>query len=409
MVFRKTYSIHDDQDLNVQTYPLQIPMSVLYASRDTYANYPPFQREQVWNDAFKFELIDSYVKGLPVAEIQISDRLDGGPGKWILDGQQRMSTLLQYIAALHADKAGEPIPTDEEGKPYFYFRLTERQEQLFFGRMVKFTHLVGVTDEILSTMFLRVQNQIPLSIAERLYATSSAVNKVTREVCQHSYFSEIYTGKTKRRQPFHAAVYPVVCEMYKPFCDLNSSRLQSYMRGSRDYLVTYDMSLKINRRLDAVLKLFHGVQSGAKSELIIQYQAIWLLEFCGADFERTAPGALVSWYRGIEQLNSELRQKGFLNLFASMVNNKTQREYWRKWLEEIVYSGDIAFPDQRAAEVQLQRVTGWLRHNGVCPECNNNHVQLFDIAQHVFRPADAHNTARLSCITSARQLKSIAV
>lgn len=407
---RKAYTIADDE-LNIQTYPLQLPMHALYASRDMYNNYPPFQRKLVWNDEFKFELIDSYVRGLPVAEIQISNRLDGELGKWVLDGQQRMTTLIQFMAAMEADKAHKPIPKDEHGRPYFYIRLTERQEYKFLNSIVKFSHLVGVDEQILSTMFLRVQNQIPLSPAEKLYATNSAANKVARAVYEHPYFSKdtgIYSGRTHRRQPFHMATYPVVIEMYRPFTEMNSTRLQVYMSGSKDNLVTSDMAYKINRRMDAVLKLFDGVASGAKSELIIQYQAIWLLEFIGVDFESTPPGALVNWYRNVEALNSRLRQAGFLNLFAQFVNAKTQREYWQKWLDEIIYATDsqLCFYDQTQALAQLQRVTGWLRHNGICQGCHDQHVKLIDVEKHIFRPSDMHSPVRQNCHTM-KQLRSV--
>jgi hypothetical protein len=232
----KNYKFADD-DLNIQTYPIQMPIHALYSSKATYANYPPFQRTLAWGDDFKYELIDSYIRGLPVAEIQISDRLDGVPGKWVLDGQQRLSTLIQFMEALEADKGHKPIPRDEHGKPFFYVRLTERQEYRFLNSIVKFSNLVGVDEKILSTMFLRVQNQIPLSPAEKLYAANSDANKVARAVYEHPYFKEIYSGRTRRRQPFPHGDVPVVIEMYKAFTEMNATRLQVYMSGSKDMLL----------------------------------------------------------------------------------------------------------------------------------------------------------------------------
>lgn len=400
----KNYVFSDDE-VNIETIPLQVPMHALYASRDIYVNYPPFQRDYVWGDDFKADLIDSYIRGLPVGDILISNRLDGiTPGKWVLDGQQRLTTLMQFMAAMMADKAHKPIPKDRDGRTFFYRRLNERQEQRFLNSIVSFRNLIGVDEKTLSVIFLRVQNQIPLSPAEKLHAASSEAQKVAQRIYEHAYFTSedgIYNGRTKRMQPFHMAAYPTVIEMYAPFADMSSPRLQINLSGAKDNLVYAGMGDTAIRRMDAVSRLFNGVESGAKPEIIIQYQAIWLLEFIGADLDNTPDGALVPWYRSIEDLNSQLRRAGFFNLFAMLPNAKTQRDYWKKWLEQIVYSAAVTFHDQREALAQLQRVTGWLRNDGICHTCNAQHTKLADVKKHIFLETDRHRPGAENCYTAS--------
>lgn len=388
------YTIQDDAAIDINSFPFQLPLHALYASREIYENYPPFQREQVWPDRFKYELVDSLVRGAYIPDILITAMPGNARLKWVLDGQQRLSVMLEFMSALEADTAHKSLPKHKDGSEYFYFRLNESQQQRFRMRMVKFTELQGANEDMLSTTFLRLQNQISLTTAEKLWASPSALRNCAVDVYSHPFFQEMYDGKTSRRQTFQMSIYPCVIEMFLPFADMPGSRLQQLAAGSRSDLVYAGMADVVRGHLDHVVKLFKGCTISAMSETIILFQAVWLLNFIGADFEHTLPGALVNWYRHVEQLNDESRAKGFMNLFAQFMGKKVQRHWWTKWLDEIVYGGMVALKDENRSLAQLQRFTGWLRADGICPSCNAHHTRLVDVEKHVFRPADAHNPLR---------------
>lgn len=62
---------------------------------------PKFQRRAVWKAGAKSYLIDSMHKGLPVPLVFLRERLDLGSGQTIrevVDGQQRLRTVLSYVA-----------------------------------------------------------------------------------------------------------------------------------------------------------------------------------------------------------------------------------------------------------------------------------------------------------------------
>lgn len=395
------YTISDDSNIDINSFPFQLPLHALYASRATYENYPPFQREQVWPDRFKFELIDSLVRGAYIPDILIT-AMPGNPAlKWVLDGQQRLSVMLDFMAALEADTSHKPLPRHKDGSEFFYFRLNEGQQQKLRQRMVKFTELQGATEDLLSTTFLRLQNQISLTTAEKLWASPSALRNVAVEVFVHPFKERMYDGRTARKQTFQMAIYPCAVEMFKPFAEMAGTRLKDLAAGSRSDLVYAGMADVVRGRLDHAMKLFDGCKISAMSETIILYQAIWLLNFIGVDFAATRPGSLVDWYHKVERLNDESRAKGFMNLFAQFSGKKVQCHWWAKWLDEIVYGGLVELKDEQKSLAQLQRFTGWLRADGICPGCNAQHTRLIDVERHVFRPADAHNPHRApECIQS---------
>src|SRR5216110_1129309 len=77
-----------------------------------YDNYPAFQREKVWPYRMKQSLIDSILRGFPIPELLVHCR-DGQC--YIVDGQQRLSTIFEYLAdgfptsRLKEDPCLEPI------------------------------------------------------------------------------------------------------------------------------------------------------------------------------------------------------------------------------------------------------------------------------------------------------------
>jgi hypothetical protein len=75
----------------------------------TLAIRPPFQRKPVWTAKQKCSLIESILLKLPVPEIFVQRTVsnDGSTGYAVVDGQQRIRTILQFIGA-------ETDPDEEE-------------------------------------------------------------------------------------------------------------------------------------------------------------------------------------------------------------------------------------------------------------------------------------------------------
>lgn len=387
---RRMYAITETEEFEGQSIPFQVPLHALVDSQSEYANYPDFQRDgHIWPERYEYELIKTLVLRGYVPPILVCKRLDGKPGKWVIDGQQRLQTMLRFVAALKADLAHKPIPRDETGSHYFYFRISQRQQELLLSSMIKFEELQKVTPSLLARTFLSLQNQVSATTAEKLWASPSKLNSAVKDVYNFSpFFQEVYTGRTRRKQPFQMAAYPVIIEMFKPFTDLDGSRLKLLMDGRKDSLVHDGIEDRVIDNLAHASRLFEGVKVAAMTEAIIMYQCVWLLKFIGCNLEETRTRALTPWYRTIEKLNAESRAAGFMNLFAQFVNRKTQMHYWRSWIEDIVYGNLIAGGQETAVLAQMQRLTGWLRQDGICEACKEQHVQLTDMNKHVFRPAD---------------------
>src|SRR6266566_5280740 len=80
---------------------------------------PPFQRKPVWTAKQRSFLIESILLNVPIPEVyvQVSQAEDGSEEFGVVDGQQRLRTILQFI--------GIEKEQDREGDDNNRFALTE--------------------------------------------------------------------------------------------------------------------------------------------------------------------------------------------------------------------------------------------------------------------------------------------
>lgn len=81
-------------------------LNSMYKDKELIIN-PDFQRYFRWNDFQKSRLVESILLGIPIPPIFVSQRNDG---KWeVIDGLQRLSTILQFMGSLF-DADGNRYP-----------------------------------------------------------------------------------------------------------------------------------------------------------------------------------------------------------------------------------------------------------------------------------------------------------
>lgn len=96
------------KEIVVDAYPMSIgEMMNLYKDNELDV-HPEFQRFFRWDDEQKTRLIESILLGIPIPPIFVAQRIDG---KWdVIDGQQRLSTVLQFLQVLKKDNGEKYTP-----------------------------------------------------------------------------------------------------------------------------------------------------------------------------------------------------------------------------------------------------------------------------------------------------------
>ena len=112
---------------------------------------PDFQRKFVWTHEHQEEFIDTVLKGLPFPEIYVcEDKVDirnMRTTRSVIDGQQRLTSLRNYIEGKH-DEHLTKIPN--------YRELTNTQKQEFLSYQIVMRDIGKVDEETMREIFRRI-------------------------------------------------------------------------------------------------------------------------------------------------------------------------------------------------------------------------------------------------------------
>lgn len=114
---------------------------------------PEFQRKYVWTQEHKEEFIDTMLKGLPFPEVYLAQQgIDIEKvisREVIVDGQQRLTTIIQYI--------DEPDGSNEFGKTVPKFKdLKDEDRNDFLNYNVVFRDLGDINGDLIKEIFRRI-------------------------------------------------------------------------------------------------------------------------------------------------------------------------------------------------------------------------------------------------------------
>ena len=100
--------IEKRREMIVDSYPMSIG-EIVNLYKDGELNvHPEFQRFFRWDEEQKTKLIESILLGIPIPPIFVSQKLNG---IWdVIDGQQRLSTILQFMQVLKDDRGVDAEP-----------------------------------------------------------------------------------------------------------------------------------------------------------------------------------------------------------------------------------------------------------------------------------------------------------
>lgn len=147
---------------------------------------PPFQRKLVWNSEHKEKFIESLLMGLPIPEIYIAqsgidvEKIE--TQEVVVDGQQRLSTIIQYI--------DEPEDSNEFGNIVPKYKNLENKGD-FLNYTIVIRDLGDISSETIKEIFKRINsthyglNQIELHNAiydgKFIYTAKEILEEITAE------------------------------------------------------------------------------------------------------------------------------------------------------------------------------------------------------------------------------------
>lgn len=130
-------------------------------NRDELILRPEYQRKIVWPQEAKESLMESILKGYPIPEIYLeySTDADGNQTVAVVDGQQRLSALLEFLSNKYSLKTlDDPNFADKK-----FEELPEEVRTKFFQYTFPIRKLLNLEDETVREIFARV-NRVNMTL-----------------------------------------------------------------------------------------------------------------------------------------------------------------------------------------------------------------------------------------------------
>ncbi len=190
---------------------------------------PAFQRRLVWTNKDKEFFIDTVLKRYPFPEIFIctGESVAGKSARkrWLVDGQQRLTTLLAYYHGSEKDILCKTVPT--------FNSLSDEEQVVFLDTTVAVRDLGSVDDDRLKEIFTRINStDYSLTSMERRNARfSGAFKQYCLTLSSQEFFKGVFpAGREKRMEDLAFCVILVTTIMagYYQRDALNQEYLERY-------------------------------------------------------------------------------------------------------------------------------------------------------------------------------------
>ena len=246
-----------------------------FTERDREGNLalqPPFQRRRVWTDRQKSNLIESILLELPVPEIymQVKTEPDGTSQYIIVDGQQRISAILEFAGT----KNREPfelryLDTTSIWGGYTFNSLNDSQKTRFYGHSIAVRYLQDAQDNEIEDLFRRLNKYLtPLNAQELRNATyRGPFLKLSESIAEDAFWSEnrLATPDAIRRMRDIEFISDLLIGVLDGPQSGNSKTLDKYYGVYEDYEREFPGQRECRKRFSKTLEVIQDTFSDLKA------------------------------------------------------------------------------------------------------------------------------------------------
>lgn len=383
-----------EQHFYAEMHTLRV--GALHAERPEYDNYPDFQREKVWSYPKKRNLIDTMLHKLPIPPF-IVIRKDHK--FWVADGQQRLTTILEFLADGFATLRVREDPALSLIEPHKRFSQLSAESREILNSYTLQIWVIDERDEAcLGAFFRRLQQQQSLNLAERLWTYRDEARQHVRPLMDHPFWKEIYIGRLSRKRTFLGSLYLLLVELDQIYTSITPPRLRDIATGVHEGALAPQLIETVSSRLDDVRHLFEGTMIVPVGEMIPLYQAVLFLEKSEYDLKKSEKGCLSPWYREVKEASLQARRTpGEIDLLARITAGKHQVEFWKQELPKMSAAKGLRQINKKRVFNDTDRLLAWKRQEGLCPVCRQP-VKLTDQGHHIIHFQKGGPTTPENCM-----------
>lgn len=161
----------------------------LYKERDRLRFDLVIQRNEVWTDEQKSLFIHSILYGYPFPDVFAEDKGDGN--WWLLDGKQRLSTILSYVDNKFKLSKNTPSCFGYEISNQYFKDLHDDFQDDIWDTEFKICEMQSMTEEERDELFVRLNKGTALSKIEQIRAMYSKLFLgQVKEIANTEFFTD---------------------------------------------------------------------------------------------------------------------------------------------------------------------------------------------------------------------------
>ena len=217
----------------------------IYKRRDRY-EIPDWQRDEVWNDSKKQQLIDTILRGWKLPKFYFVKTNDEPEEFEVVDGQQRLTAVFEFFdneLALSSQSA-------KEFGAQLYKDLPSDVSDNFDDFEIEYDEISEATEEELKNFFQRLQQGLPLTSSEKLNAVHSALRNFCRQMVKHDFFQTKVRFSDKRYAYFDVASKVAAIEIEGLETGLRFDDLKAIFESQTNFSAKSAVGKRIMETLD---------------------------------------------------------------------------------------------------------------------------------------------------------------
>lgn len=211
------------------------------------------ERKNTWNLEKKSLFIDSILSNMIIPPIYVEVQ---GDNYFIIDGKQRLLTIIDYINNFFAISGNffDPIGGSLNGVQYF--TLLPSLQHKIMNYELTIIEQSGTKNESLDT-FIRCNNGESVQPIEIFRAKVGEHLQFLNEICSHKLFSLLELGKTDSFRNYELALYFLMLEA-NPSTGLAKREKEEFVKNiSTKKIINSDIKNNLIKKLDYLFKVFN--------------------------------------------------------------------------------------------------------------------------------------------------------
>lgn len=350
---------------------------------------PTYQRSSVWKPEQKQMLIDSILRKIEIPKIYLREINENGYQYEIIDGQQRMRAIWEFLKLEGFSLSEEAEPLLLRGNNYSVAekKYTELDHTVKVERIHKYNLDVVIiydaTEDEIADLFYRLNNGTPLSTAEVRNSMPGAMKNIVKELSKHQFFSKV-SFSNRRFIHDQVCAQMMLLELNNGLAD---TRDISLSKMYSDYIKSVPKSTieNIKSTLDVLNKIFIEPSrllnraSSVNLYLIISY-LLKTTKLSKAFYKK-----FLDWYLQTEPKRRKENEYKFYMLSSANSRNSIEGRFRILMLELYEKFPDLGIIELDAKRIfdEKQKTEIFARDKGICKNCSRKVTEHSWHADHI--------------------------